>query len=62
MSAQEVQEVLKDNNIKDEIYEINDDRYSLCYTELIPDLINCIKYQQEQIEQLQNQIKEMKGE
>ena len=45
-----------------QIYSINEDgRYSLNYTELIPDLINCIKYQQEEIDQLKKEIDILKG-
>ena len=63
LSAQEVEKVLKDNNIENQIYEINEDgRYSLNYVELIPDLINCIKYQQIQIKNLQQSIEKLKKE
>lgn len=59
LSAQEVEKVLKDNEIENEIYEINEEgRYSLNYIELIPDLINCIKYQQKEIETLKEILKE----
>ena len=55
LSAQEVEQVLKDNGIEKEIYEIRENGdYSLNYSELIPDLINCIKY-------LTKEIKELKG-
>ena len=56
--AQDVKETLEKNGIKNQIYEYDKekDRYSLNYTEFIPDLINCIKYQQEQIEKLQKRI------
>ena len=62
--AQDVKEILKKEEIKDQIYEYEKatKRYSLNYTELIPDLINCIKYQQKQIEDLQNQINKLKKE
>ena len=44
LSAQEVEEVLNNNNVFNEIYEIDENgKYSLNYVELIPDLINCIK-------------------
>lgn len=54
LSAQEVEKVLNKNNIKDEIYSIDDEsgKYMLNYVELIPDLINCIKEQQKQINEL----------
>ena len=55
LSAQEVEQVLKKNGIEKEIYEIRENGdYSLNYSELIPDLINCIKY-------LTKEIKELKG-
>lgn len=59
--AQEVKEILNKNNIENQIYEYNEeqDRYTLNYTEFIPDLINCIKYQQEQIETLQQKIENL---
>ena len=63
LSAQEVEKVLKENEIENQIYEIDkNDRYSLNYTELIPDLINCIKYQQIQIENLQKRIEKLERE
>ena len=63
LSAQELEKTLKENNIENQIYEINKEgMYSINYIELIPDLINCIKYQQEEIKQLQKEIKELKGE
>lgn len=61
--AQEVVEVLNKNGIKNQIYDINENGYyMLGYTELIPDLINCIKYQQEQIENLQDRIEKLEKE
>lgn len=61
--AQDVKDVLKSNNIEKQIYDYDkeEDRYSLNYVELIPDLINCIKYQQKEIEQLKKEIKELKN-
>ena len=58
--AQEVKEVLNKKGIKDQVYEYEKDkkRYSLNYVELIPDLINCIKIQQKQIEELKDKLKE----
>lgn len=51
--AQEVEKTLNKLGIKDEVYEINKDgRYLLSYIELIPDLINCIKYLTKEIEKL----------
>ena len=53
LSAQEVEQVLKDNGIEKEIYEIRENGdYSLNYSELIPDLINCIKYLTKEIEKI----------
>ena len=53
LSAQEVEQVLKSNGIEKEIYEIRENGdYSLNYSELIPDLINCIKYLTKEIEKL----------
>jgi hypothetical protein len=53
LSAQEVEQVLKNNGIEKEIYEIRENGdYSLNYSELIPDLINCIKYLTKEIEKL----------
>jgi hypothetical protein len=62
LSAQEVEEVLRNNNIKNEIYSINEENgnYMLNYIEFIPDLINCIKYQQKQIDELKEEIKRLK--
>lgn len=49
--AQEVKKVLNDNGIEKQIYEINEEgMYSLNYVELIPDLINCIKYLKKEID------------
>jgi len=64
LSAQEVEKVLNENGIKNEIYFINkeDGRYMLNYSELIPDLINSIKYQQDQIEELKKEINKLKEE
>ena len=62
LSAQEVERVLNNNGIERQIYEIDKDgRYSLNYTELIPDLINCIKYQQEEIKELKKEMEELKN-
>ena len=62
LSAQEVESVMKDLKQDNQIYSIDQDgRYSLNYTELIPDLINCIKYQQEEIDQLKKEIDILKG-
>lgn len=53
LSAQEVEQVLNNNGIEKEIYEIRENGdYSLNYSELIPDLINCIKYLTKEIEKL----------
>lgn len=62
LSAQEVEKVMIQTNQKNQIYSIDKNgRYSLNYTELIPDLINCIKYQQEEIETLKKEINQLKG-
>lgn len=62
LSAQEVEKVLKENNIKNQIYEIDKDGdYTLNYSEFIPDLINCIKYQQKEIDLLKKEMEEMKN-
>lgn len=54
--AQEVEEVLKNNGLENQIYEINKNgRYLLNYIELIPDLINCIKYLNSKIEKLERE-------
>lgn len=59
--AQEVKETLNKNNIYDEIYNYDNtfDSYTLSYEEFIPDLINCVKYQQEQIEELEKRIEKL---
>ena len=62
LSAQEVEQVLKNQGIKKQIYEINKQgRYSLNYSEFIPDLINCIKYQQQEIDNLKKEMEEIKN-
>ena len=60
--AQEVIEALENNGIKEEIYAYDEEKdlYSLNYEEFIPDLINCVKYQQEQIEELKKEIQKLK--
>lgn len=59
--AQDVVEVLKDNDIEKQVYAYDEEKdlYSLNYIELIPDLINCIKYQQKEIEELKEQIEKL---
>ena len=55
LSAQEVEEKSKEQKTK--IYSKDKNGYyNLNYVELIPDLINCIKYQQEEIEELKERI------
>lgn len=55
LSAQDVEE--KSENQKTKIYSKDKDGYyTINYVELIPDLINCIKYQQEEIEKLKERI------
>jgi len=62
LSAQEVEKVLKENGYKDQVYNIEKDgKYTLNYIELIPDLINCIKYQQEEIEKLKKEMEVIKN-
>ena len=54
--AQEVEQTLKQIGIENQVYEINEDgRYLLNYIELIPDLINCIKYLKQKIEKLESE-------
>lgn len=54
--AQEVEQTLKNNGIENQVYEINENgRYLLNYIELIPDLINCIKYLSTKIEKLERE-------
>ena len=54
--AQEVEQTLKNNGIENQVYEINENgRYLLNYIELIPDLINCIKYLSAKIEKLERE-------
>ena len=51
--AQDVEKSLDEIGIKNQVYEVNEDgRYLLNYVELIPDLINCIKYLKKEIETL----------
>ena len=61
--AQDVKETLNKNGVEDMVYYHNkeNDRYSLNYEELIPDLINCVKYQQKEIEELKKEIENLKG-
>ncbi len=61
LSAQEVEKALNENGYKNQVYKIEEDgKYTLNYIELIPDLINCIKYQQKEIEELKQEIKKLK--
>ena len=59
LSAQDLKEVLSKNNINEQVVTkdfnevLNDEIYSINYTELIPDLINCIKNLNERIEKLE---------
>lgn len=56
LSAQQVEEIIEKLNLKPQIYTIDEHgRYSLRYTEFIPDLINCIKYLQAEIEKLKKE-------
>lgn len=62
LSAQEVEEILNKNGYKNQVYNIDKDgKYSLNYIELIPDLINCIKYQQEEINNLKKEMEELRN-
>ena len=55
LSAQEVEEKSKEQKTKIFSKDKNG-YYNLNYVELIPDLINCIKYQQKEIEELKERI------
>ena len=56
LSAQEVEKVLLKNGFKNQVYNIEKDgKYTLNYTELIPDLINCIKYLNNKIEKIERE-------
>ena len=56
LSAQEVEKTMIENNLNNQIYKIDEEgKYSLNYTELIPDLINCIKYLSNKIKELENE-------
>ena len=57
LSAQEVEKVLNENGYYDQIYKIENDKYTLNYTQLIPDLINCIKYLNDEIKKLKESDK-----
>lgn len=59
-SAQEVEQILKDNDLPSMIYDYNekDDTYYLSPTELIPDLVNCIQDLYKQIEELKEKLNE----
>ena len=61
LSAQQVEEVLNKNDFYNQVYFIDKGRYSLRYEELIPDLINCIKYQQKEIDKLKKEMEELKN-
>lgn len=57
LSAQQVEKVLKESGYKEQVYSIEENKYTLNYAELIPDLINCIKYQQKQLDKASKKIK-----
>lgn len=57
LSAQEVEKVLNENGYYDQVYKIENDKYTLNYTQLIPDLINCIKYLNDEIKKLKESDK-----
>lgn len=62
LSAQEVEKILKENGIENQIYEIDKKGdYTLNYLEFIPDLINCIKYQQKEINSLKKEMEEIRN-
>lgn len=61
LSAQEVEKVLNENGYYNQVYSIEKDRYTLNYTQLIPDLINCIKYLNEEIKKLKEENKNGKN-
>ena len=58
LSAQQVKKVLNKKGIKNQIYSKDPDNkyYMLNYTEFIPDLINCIKYQNKKINTLEKRL------
>lgn len=62
LSAQEVEKVLKENGYENQVYKLFDEQYAINYTELIPDLINSIKYLKNEIEELKKEIEKLKGE
>jgi hypothetical protein len=57
LSAQEVEKVLNENGYYNQVYNIEKNRYTLNYAQLIPDLINCIKYLNEEINSLKESEK-----
>ena len=57
LSAQEVEKMLNDNGYFNQVYNIENNKYTLNYVQLIPDLINCIKYLSEKIEKLEGSEK-----
>jgi hypothetical protein len=58
--AQEVKEVLGDNDFGGYIHDTETDHMGLRYDQFIPILIKAVQEQQEIIEDLQNQINELK--
>lgn len=58
LSAQQVKKVLNKKGIKNQIYskDLDNKYYMLNYTEFIPDLINCIKYQNKKINTLEKRL------
>lgn len=57
LSAQEVEKALNENGYYDQVYKIENEKYTLNYTQLIPDLINCIKYLNDEIKKLKESDK-----
>ena len=57
--AQDVEQALNLNNIKDQLYLIDEKgEYSLVYDEFLADLVGCCKYLIKRVEELENVIKE----
>ena len=59
-SAQQVEKVIKDNNLPQMIYQYEEDKdqYYIAYNELIPDLVNCIQDLYKQIKELKEKLNE----
>lgn len=61
LSAQQVKKVLNKKGIKNQIYskDLDNKYYMLNYNEFIPDLINCIKYQNKKINTLEKRLEKI---